>query len=211
MYKSLDLYELFPTTIYSFDIEDQTITENALNFLNSYHLSKNDKTWEEEVLQTDNNLHLLSETQELITFFDLCLSSIKNINQLQTDRIKITLCWANKSSYNSKHQNHYHPNSLYSGIFYLTSGGAKTIFYDPVNYRNEAMIKVFGNNINPNPNQAEIIPEKGKLVIFPSWFRHSTENHNEDSIRWSISFNTLPYGKTNSQTNVSLSSMNLIF
>lgn len=211
MYKSLDLYELFPTTIYSFDIEDQTITENALNFLNSYHLSKNNKTWEEEVLQTDNNLHLLSETQELITFFDLCLSSIKNINQLQTDKIKITLCWGNKSTRNSKHQNHYHPNSLYSGIFYLTSGGAKTVFYDPVNYRNEAMIKVFGNNINPNPNKAEIIPEKGKLVIFPSWFRHSTENHEEDSTRWSISFNTLPYGKTNSQPNVSLSSMNLIF
>lgn len=211
MYKSLDLYELFPTTIYSFDIEDQSITEDTLKFLNSYQLSKDTKTWEEEVLQTDNNLHLLSQTQELITFFDLCLSSIKNINQLQTDKIKITLCWANKSTYNSKHQNHYHPNSLYSGIFYLTSGGAKTIFYDPVNYRNEAMIKVFGNNINPNPNKAEIIPEKGRLVIFPSWFRHSTENHDGDSIRWTISFNTLPYGKTNSQPNVSLSSMDLIF
>jgi len=211
MYKSLDLYELFPTTIYMFKIEDDSVTDDILSYLNEYSFSKENKTWEEEVMQTDNNLHLLEETKNLISFFDHSLSSIKNINNLQTEQIKITLCWANKSTRNSKHQNHYHPNSLYSGIFYATSGGAKTIFYDPVNYRNEAMIKVFGNNVEPKANTVEIVPEKGTLVIFPSWFRHSTEHHDSDDNRWSISFNTLPYGKTNSQPNVSLASMDLSF
>lgn len=211
MYESLDICEVFPTPIYLFKVNDKNITKNTLEFLDNYKFIKENKTWEEEVLQTDNNLHLLEETKELISFFDLCLSSIKNINDLQTEKIKITLCWANKSTYNSKHQNHYHPNSLYSGIFYLTSGGAKTIFYDPVNYRNEAMIKVFGNGCSPLPNTITIDPHQGTLVIFPSWFRHSTENHDKDLTRWSVSFNTLPYGKTNSQPNVSLSSMDLNF
>ena len=211
MYKSIDLYELFPTTIYIFKMENDEICNDVFSFLNEYKFFKEEKTWEEEVLQTDNNLHLLNETKTLMSFFESCLFSIKNMNDLQTEKIKITLCWANKSTHNSKHQNHYHPNSLYSGIFYVTSGGAKTIFYDPVNYRNEAMIKVFGSSTEPKPNTVEIIPEKGTLVIFPSWFRHSTENHDSDECRWSVSFNTLPYGKTNSQPNVSLASMNLSF
>ena len=83
--------------------------------------------------------------------------------------------------------------SFYSGVYYLTEG-ASTVFEDPVIHRTQAQIEVLRKDYNPSEY---IIPEPGKLVLFPSWVYHLSQIHLGKNSRYIISFNTMPAGKIN--------------
>lgn len=129
----------------------------------------------------DFDITTLNWFQECVT--DLCKTEYKDIN------LKITECWGTKTEKFSNHKIHTHPNSIVSGIFYLTDHiNSKTIFYEdnPWNWCNS----VFTTLTHLETRKTEISSEVGKLILFPSNIKHGTSLHYYDTPRYTISFNT---------------------
>jgi hypothetical protein len=80
--------------------------------------------------------------------------------------------WAVVNRAGSYHGNHVHAHAALSGVYYLTDGGAATVFEsDPVE---------------------RVVPEVGKLVLFPPTLWHRTEPHTDAAPRVTIAFDALP-------------------
>ena len=96
--------------------------------------------------------------------------------------------------------------SAYSGVFYLTGGS-------PLCFRQPNPLQVHKSTIpisDINRDMYMVEPIKGRLIMFPWWLEHGSIN-DLDNERWSIAFNTLPYGKINYNDGNNLSSVNLEF
>ena len=143
--------------------------------------------------QTYNQeLHKDSTWKFLIDWVDACLQEIQDyeIHDQNFGKIKVSRMWANVSLGRSGggHTVHRHPNSLWSGIIYLTDG-APTKFLDPIYARSLSSIEVPSVN---NFDRLTIDPKPGSMVIFPSFVQHFTDGHFGDNLRITIAFNTLP-------------------
>jgi uncharacterized protein (TIGR02466 family) len=135
------------------------------------------------------------EFKELFDWFNVCLEEIRQTMKYDCDKLEITNSWFNVAlgGYNMYQNYHRHSMSFYSAIYYATDGAA-TVFDDPVTQRNHAQLEVLRHEFSPT----YISPaEAGKLVIFPSWMYHSSQQHLDSHNRYIISFNTMPTGKIN--------------
>jgi hypothetical protein len=83
---------------------------------------------------------------------------------------------------------HYHTNSIFSGLLYLTDHEkSETIFEMEDAFYNkwERILKV--KRVN---HVYKSYPKKGKLLIFPSNIAHKIGKHLDKNIRHTFSFNT---------------------
>lgn len=133
--------------------------------------------------------------KELFDWFEQCLDQIRTTMNYDCEKISITNSWVNVAlpKYNMHQNYHKHSMSFYSAIYYLTDGSV-TEFEDPVQERSRAQLEVLRENYHP---WEKIIPEPGKLVVFPSYVYHRSDTHVGETSRYIISFNTLPSGKIN--------------
>lgn len=133
--------------------------------------------------------------KRLTLYIRSVLRTIKIAELYDTDDFEISQMWVNRSQKGAFHQQHWHSNSFFSGIFYLTEG-APTVFYDPVIGRQMSSLNVWAETTQP----AIVLPaEIGTLRVFPSYFQHKTLEHDGDEDRITISFNSIPIGKTNTR------------
>lgn len=162
-----------------------------------------------EDLQTLDNIEIKKTTQisllvnlknkekfkDLFIWFEECLDEVKKNKQYDCDKIKITNSWVNVSlaGYDMYLDSHKHSMSFYSGIYYLTEGSATT-FYNPFEEAIDTQLQVLQYNYYP---EKKIVPEPGKLIIFPSYVYHKSDLHIANTSRYIISFNTMPVGKIN--------------
>jgi len=78
--------------------------------------------------QTESGtLHKNLRYSKLVNFFESVLNDIKTKYHYDTEKFEIINMWANKSSTNGFHKEHFHTNSYLSGVFYLT-GGSEIFF-----------------------------------------------------------------------------------
>jgi uncharacterized protein (TIGR02466 family) len=185
----MEVSNCFPVSFYSFanpEIVEEIKTKLALepNGVSHNYPSLN-QTFNQE-------LHKDPTWKFLIDWIDNCLHEIQDyeIHDQNFGKIKISRMWANISLGRSggSHSVHRHPNSLWSGIMYITEG-ADTKFLDPVYARSLSSIEI---PIVNNFDRLTVTPKPGLLVIFPSFVQHFTDAHYGDNIRITISFNTLP-------------------
>jgi uncharacterized protein (TIGR02466 family) len=138
---------------------------------------------------------------KLFDFFDKCLLEVKNNLQiLPTLDLPIITCWANKASKGQFLHYHQHPNSVVSGIFYLTTHeSGNTVFVSPDPwYKNINRDGLFYCNNNTGSAFGETLPQlsgkskpvKGKLILYPSHIKHKVLPLIENETRYSIAFNT---------------------
>ncbi len=100
--------------------------------------------------------------------------------------------WANISRRNNYHRMHNHPNSAWSGVYYVTgipSSSTNALagvleLYDPRPFTE--MTDVPGS---PYGQRINIRPMPGMMVLFPSWLYHFVHPSESDSERVSIAFN----------------------
>jgi uncharacterized protein (TIGR02466 family) len=178
----------FTIPLYEFTADEQ-LTNKTLELAQNqtYSPNSNNKTSAKEPVKS----------KELITWFNSCLNEIKN--DLYKDTlfdIKVTDAWFNKSSYSEKHHLHSHPNSVLSGVFYLTTHEkkAKTKFYLP----NPFYYMDFSNLIAPIETfvtseksiVTEVQPVAGKLIIFPSNLKHNVDINVTTENRYTVAFNS---------------------
>ena len=101
--------------------------------------------------------------------------------------------WYNVNTPNSYNMPHTHPNCLMSGVFYIKvpENSGNIVFTRPEIESLELSHFNNGTNItNPYTNTSySIKPQKGKLILFPSYLSHYVEQNKSNEDRISISFN----------------------
>ena len=189
------LHGIFPTPVY--------ITKRDLDF------SLNEKKDIEDVIKggmhrgpsnsASNNTYIFNNKLKEIKQF--CEKNIKiytkEVMSAEEDLdFYITQSWLNITKPGENHHQHFHPNSIISGVFYISTGeGDNITFHDP-NYRVKNAFSFPQKFSNPFNSHAWFFPANtNELVLFPSWLDHSViSNEKATADRISLSFNTFVRG-----------------
>ena len=99
--------------------------------------------------------------------------------------------WININGYKDFNLRHTHENSIISGVFYVKAPdkSSKITFYHPAF---KLMVREWNINMKHNHYTSSvwsINPQKGKLLLFPSWLEHEVSPNLSQESRISISFN----------------------
>ena len=109
------------------------------------------------------------------------------------NNLKIDNFWINVNFYKDTNMAHSHPNSIFSGSFYIETpkDSGSIVFRHPIQSLLDAH---WINNIVKynefNSSVWKFVPQENQLLIFPSWLEHYVEpNMNKNQERISIAFN----------------------
>ncbi len=181
---------LFPVPVYYehcvFDYSKE------LDFLKNLPLSDsiNDAAYNRGV-SADTFLMRLQELKRIRDFFEIAIDTyVKNIYKSQT-QLYITQCWLNVAKPGGYHPEHYHPNSIVSGVWYPEFALGEQPFIHFCNYQkpNAVCLNFDDRNLyNADIMQAPV--KSGNLILFPSNLFHGVRMNQSDKDRYSISFNT---------------------
>lgn len=188
---------IFPTPIYisnigrSFTNQEKITIEEFVEDSTFYHSNafSNNK-----FILNDKNLSLLKKNcEEHISNFILNDLFITDVQPY------ITQSWTTISKQNGWHYEHYHPNSLFSGILYVSGSNEDfTLFSRP---RNVSQMQLRKNKqTDENRDIFSVNLETGKIVIFPSYLYHSVPKVFSEK-RVVISFNIFVKGELGSESN----------
>ena len=110
---------------------------------------------------------------------------------------KLGNMWANINYTGGYNRPHVHPNSLFSGVYYIKtpSNCGKIVITDP---RPGAQLNM-PTRINGEPprhlwREVHLDAKEGRIIMFPSWLWHGVEPNQSNDIRISVSFNFLQDG-----------------
>lgn len=194
MFKKVTSKPLFPTYIWSFDLEDEISAGLNVDLMKGLDALTPERPKLEpgRKWQTDQNLHEFEEFAELVKIFHAAMAEVLDLIGVACSEFEITGCWANISPKFAHHGAHHHANNYLSGIYYILAppGGDSVIFHEP---RSQPSIidpplkketKYFAN-----AHQIRVKP--GRMIIFPSWLSHSVPSSTADSLRVSISYNIM--------------------
>jgi uncharacterized protein (TIGR02466 family) len=194
------VHDLFPIPLYQTKLPDlDPITYNKLlNF-----------TWEEPdyegraTHQETSERHLL----DLPTF-----AGLKKLIQTHVDKFvyevigvdktqcwTITTSWVNRSRPGDYHSNHWHSNSLVSGVYYIkTNSTSGAICFDKDRGHNnlwsDTLCIDFDTDTDYSTKAVGINPQTGDLLLFPSLLNHSVLVNESTEDRYSLAFNVFPRG-----------------
>lgn len=147
--------------------------------------------------RTKDDLHTLDLYNPFCQKLLAAVRSIMyNVYEYEDIEPVITTMWANAVGRKGSIHVHGHSNSMFAGVWYPDSvdiheqiKGGYIKFIDPIQTKYRIMPKIKKQN-EYNSGEIMIRPQKGMLLIFPSWFEHGTvPNPTTDEIRYSISFN----------------------
>ena len=113
-------------------------------------------------------------------------------------RPAISNMWANVSSRYAINRSHIHPNSLWSGVYYVQApaGAGRIVFTEPrAQVRMTSPVYERPSEDRPESwDQVYFEPVEGRLILFPSWLMHEVEpnlceTRGQAGERISVSFN----------------------
>ena len=187
--------KFFPTFIYAKDVQlnNNQLTQDIINWSNQDKgVSKtNYKGWHSTTDMADK-----PEYQQLIT--ELMKMQKEVYDNEHIDRHpRLGNMWANINPPDGMNQPHVHPNSLFSGVYYVKSQpkSGRLKIYDPRPGIQYSMpIRKPGNPGKDLWREAYIDPIPGRIIMFPAWLWHSVEPKESNDIRISVSFNFIQDG-----------------
>ena len=190
--------QFFPTLVHAVDIP------NPVNF--NKNLEKNILEWSKQspgVSKTNykgwhstTDMESKPEYQPLVNELMAMAKQVFKEEWLDREPILGNM-WANINPKDGMNQPHIHPNSLFSGVYYVKSNpqAGRLKIYDP---RPGAQI-VMPNRREGQPpkhlwRDANIDPIPGRIIMFPAWLWHSVEPNQSNDLRISVSFNFIQHG-----------------
>jgi len=187
---------ILPIPIYEFtydlELTDKIVEKiKTLNYMHNGDVENNQITVE------------MFYDENLFKWFEECLSKVVERYYLPDLKLVITNAWVNKNVFNTKHHYHTHPNSIVSGIFYLTDSSSSTMFYNRHNpwtrIHDEGFLSICDSEENNLQRSIKdnVNSEKGKLILFPSSIPHTVPINKERFTRYTISFNSFINGTIN--------------
>jgi uncharacterized protein (TIGR02466 family) len=189
----MDLQLIFPTPVYIKDIATEAFNQE---------LEKNIFSWAKEdggITKTNvngwhsaDNMHERKEFKGLV---DLLFEAQYFIYKQEIMEFEPVLgnMWANINPPGGYNIPHIHPNSLWSGVYYVkTPNNCGSLILDDPKTQSHMMIPKRKSGIIPPSflwKQIEYIPKAGRLIMFPSWLNHWVNPNKSDDTRISVSFN----------------------
>jgi hypothetical protein len=138
--------------------------------------------------------------EPLINWFDECLEQVRKIYYNDNIKLEVVNCWATRTGFLKKLHTHAHQQSLVGGIFYLdTFTSGETVFYQSnpwQDYTTNNIVNIAAKQkVMATQLVTKILPEKGKLVLYPPQLRHGTLPNKEKKVRYSIAFDSYFSGR----------------
>ena len=185
--------QLFPEPLYFSKLE-RVLTKKELKTINEYKKKTasnegNITSSENYVLENKafNNLKKDLHTK-VMDYFDKVICT----DNLMTPYI--TQSWLNYIKNDQFHHKHNHPNSLVSGVFYISADKEvdSITFHKP---DPDDKIKLNTTKYNMfNSISCKFLVETGNILLFPSSLIHGVEKKKGNNIRTSLSFNVFVKG-----------------
>ena len=195
--KNYQIYKLFPTPIFHFKLQNyQELNIELENYI--LNLKKKDKDGQKKSNYGGWHSPFFDQKNDNASKkFDVIIQNfLKKIFtdemgwKYNPDKAKIISMWSiinKKGSFNIQHN---HPNAYLSASYYVkvpkNSGNIK--FFDPKEQKNIRYPKI-KNYTDISAVIAEITPEEGDLLIFPSYLYHSVGENLSENDRIIVSFN----------------------
>ena len=136
-------------------------------------------------------MNLKPEYQDLVNMLYEAQRTIYDQEHLDSEPFLGNM-WANINPPGSMNRAHIHPNSLWSGVYYVkaSKNSGQLKIEDP---RSVALM------VRPRMKQGKpprrlwrednYEPKAGRLIMFPSWLNHCVDTNESNDIRISVSFN----------------------
>ncbi|MDB4547941.1 TIGR02466 family protein [Akkermansiaceae bacterium] len=184
----------FPTPIYIADIEHPTLNQELERDILAW--SKKDKGVVRTNVQgwhSHTTMQDMSEYKKLVHMLYEAQKTIYDQEHLDSEPVLGNM-WANINPPGGMNRAHQHPNSLWSGVYYIkapkNSGHLK--IDDP---RSVACMSRPRQKVGKKPTrlfrETHYEPKAGRLIMFPSWLMHCVDPNESNDIRISVSFNFL--------------------
>jgi uncharacterized protein (TIGR02466 family) len=146
--------------------------------------------WQSQDLE-DEDPELKQLTTEILSRANTLLKEFKLV-----DNAYIENMWVNINQKHDFNKSHEHPNSILSGVFYVSAptNCGKIFFKNPnplVKYYVNKKFILEHNHLTSSEWWFQ--PQDGMLLIFPSWLEHFVAPNNSEADRISIAFNTKIY------------------
>jgi uncharacterized protein (TIGR02466 family) len=104
--------------------------------------------------------------------------------------------WANINYPGGYNRPHIHPNSLFSGVYYVKAepNSGKLVCNDPRPGYKQICLQEKGQPPKHLWREVHLDPKEGRILMFPSWLWHCVEPNESNDIRISVSFNFIQDG-----------------
>ena len=187
--------QFFPTTIYGKDVklDNQLFTNEIVEW------SKKDsgvKKTNVNGWHSTTEMHKMPVFKPLVNELFLMMNDIWKEEWLDREPLLGNM-WANINPPGGYNRPHVHPNSLFSGVYYVKTppNCGKIAFNDP-----RPGIQTVMPSRKPGQPPKHLWREvnldaiEGRIIMFPAWLWHGVEENKSNDIRISVSFNFIQYG-----------------
>jgi uncharacterized protein (TIGR02466 family) len=182
----------FPTPIYIVDIEDPIFNKELERDIVAW--ANKDKGINRTNINgwhSETNMSELPEYHKLVKLLYESQRTIYEQEHLDSEPYLGNM-WANINPPNAMNRAHIHPNSLWSGVYYIKadSNSGHLKIDDP-----RAAASMCRPRQKPGPapsrlwRETHFEPKAGRLIMFPSWLTHCVDPNKSNDIRISVSFN----------------------
>lgn len=202
---------LFPIPFYKTNLGyiPQDISDAIMNL--EYERTPGDNNYysvNKYVLEISELKVLKNHLMTHVNFFVYDVLDVKSNMQFRIEN-----SWVNKHHKGDASPEHYHGNSLISGVFYLATNeesGSLILYKDKTHYNlwTETVRVDFnwqdrGKTTSNffNTSSIEYRPQSNDLILFPSLLNHEVTKNNSEFIRYSLAFNIFPRGETGGPIN----------
>lgn len=186
---------IFSTPIFETTLDN--IGTNVLEYVKSLPFeSTNDGCCEYSVSKKlYNDPFLLDVYDQIKKVADIYAREVLGLDLTSPDFIMdLKTSWSIKMKPGDFAGSHYHSQSIFSGILYLSAHESnKLVLHRPATYNPTIELNINNWNIQ-NCNCFNIIPETNKLVFFPSNINHSAETNQSDETLYCLVFDFFPRG-----------------
>lgn len=176
----------FSTMIFQYDVENSEPLNKALLDL-TYAERERDQvgvnksnTAQLGSWHSATGLHKNADYGPLLTEVDAVLSRISHELSYAKDHVlKVTTMWSIINPPGNGNRAHVHPNSLWSGVYYVQApeGAGKIEFIDPrtVMIMNQPKYQTKKKRPRDCWTKVNYKPVAGRMIIFPAWLYHAVD------------------------------------
>ena len=185
----------FPTMIYIKDLPD---SEKLNKYLEDHIMrwSQNDKGVSKTNAggwHSETNMNTKKEYNPLTTELFNMQEEIYQKEKLNRKPVRGNM-WANINYPGCFNRPHIHPNSLFSGVYFIKTPqkSGNLMVYDPRPGIQMSMPSRKKEQLQPELwREVHYEPKAGRCIMFPSWLWHEVKPNKSNDTRISVSFNFL--------------------
>jgi uncharacterized protein (TIGR02466 family) len=188
--------DLFPTPLYVTQLT-RGLTDEEVLFItdNSEQVKENTHNYQ------SLNVDVLEDTsmKNIKNFVLTHVNNYKEEVMSISDNVEfyITQSWLNYTNESQAHHEHYHPNSIISGVLYLATDEEDSITFVKDHHKDSIMFSTPKKINSYNSNTSNLKVGNGLLILFPSNITHRVSPKKGDNTRISLAFNTFFRGELN--------------